>query len=382
MPLSRDERLALVDPRWRGKRIAVAMSGGVDSSVAAVVLKEAGCDVVGITMKLWDYADVGGDAKKDGACCTLEAFMDARSVCARFGIPHYTLDLTETFEDTVIKYFIGEYRRARTPNPCVICNIEIKWAALWKKAQAIGCEAIATGHYARLEDRNNDVVLSRGVDASRDQTYFLWGVSASYFAHTIFPLGPVLKTQVRELAAEYGLSNAEKPESRDICFVADDDLPRFLAERADKDGLSNTPGSYIDKHGNIVGQHAGFESLTIGQRRGLGGAVGKRRYVTDIDPNSASVVIGDDADLWRRACTVSALNWLVTTPAEPFDAMVQIRYRHEAAAARITPHGNSLEIEFRDPQRAITPGQSAVIYDLANERLLGGGVIEFVPRNS
>lgn len=380
MSLTKSERLALVDPRWRGKRVAAAMSGGVDSSVAAALLKEAGCDVVGITMKLWDYEDVGGDTKKDGACCTLEAFMDARGVCAKFGIPHYTLDLTEAFEDTVIKYFIGEYRRARTPNPCVICNIEIKWAALWKKAQAIGCEAIATGHYARLDHHDQAITLSRGVDSSRDQTYFLWGVPSSYFAHTIFPLGPLVKSQVRELAAEYGLSNAEKAESRDICFVADDDLPRFLTERAERDGLTNTPGSFIDKHGNVVGQHPGFESLTIGQRRGLGVALGKRQYVTDIDPESASVVLGDDSDLWRNACEVSALNWLYDPPFEQFDGMVQIRYRHEAAPARIIPKDKTLHVKFTDPQRAITPGQSAVIYDLANERLLGGGVIEFVPR--
>ena len=380
MTLSRDDRMALIDPRWRGKRVAAAMSGGVDSSVAAVLLKEAGCDVIGITMKLWDYDDVGGDTKKDGACCTLEAFMDARSVCARVGIPHYTLDLTEAFEDTVIKYFLNEYRRARTPNPCVICNIEIKWAALWKKALAIGCEALATGHYARLEHSNGSLALRRGVDDTRDQTYFLWGVSAGYFRHTIFPLGSLIKSQVRALAAEFGLANAEKAESRDICFVADDDLPRFLAERAERDGLSNTPGSFIDKHGNVVGEHPGFESLTIGQRRGLGVALGKRQYVTEIDPASASVILGDDADLWRTTCEVSALNWLCDPPTEPFDAMVQIRYRHDASPARIIPNGKSLEITFTDSQRAITPGQSAVIYDLENERLLGGGVIEYVPR--
>ncbi len=381
MSLSTTERLALIDPRWRGKRVAAAMSGGVDSSVAAALLKEAGCDVVGITMKLWDYAEVGGDNRKDGACCTLEAFMDARSVCAKFDIPHYTLDLTEAFEDTVIKYFLGEYRRARTPNPCVVCNIEIKWATLWKKAQAIGCEAIATGHYARLDHQEQGITLSRGTDSSRDQTYFLWGVPASYFAHTIFPLGPLVKSQVRALAADCGLSNAEKPESRDICFVADDDLPRFLAERASRDGMTNTPGPFIDKHGNVVGQHPGFESLTIGQRRGLGVAFGKRQYVTEIDPRSASVVLGDDADLWRDNCEVSALNWLGEPPSAPFDAMVQIRYRHNAAPARVFPGSHSLRIVFTEPQRAMTPGQSAVIYDTANRRLLGGGVIEFVPRS-
>jgi tRNA-specific 2-thiouridylase len=381
MTLAPDMREALIDPRWRGRRVAVAMSGGVDSSVAAVLLREAGCEVVGITMKLWDYDAVGGDTRKDGACCTLEAFMDARAVCARLGVPHYTLDLTDAFEDTVIRYFVDEYRRARTPNPCVVCNIEIKWAALWKKAQAIGCEAIATGHYARLAQDGDAVILRRGLDASRDQTYFLWGVPQSYFARTIFPLGPLVKPQVRELAAAHGLGNAEKPESRDICFVADDDLPRFLAERARRDGVGNTPGPFVDKHGDVVGQHPGFESLTIGQRRGLGVALGKRQYVTDIDPESASVVLGDDADLWRRTCEVSAVNWLGPAPSEPFEAMVQIRYRHEAAAAQVVPQERSLTITFHDPQRAMTPGQSAVIYDPANERLLGGGVIEFVPRH-
>jgi tRNA-specific 2-thiouridylase len=382
MTLTHDQKVALVAQRWRGRRVAAAMSGGVDSSVTAALLKEAGCDVVGITMKLWDYAAVGGDQKKDGSCCTLEAFMDARSVCEKMGIPHYAIDLTEAFESTVIRYFVDEYRRGRTPNPCVICNIEIKWAALWRKAREIGCEAIATGHYACLDhEGQGDVVVRRGFDASRDQTYFLWGVPLEHFTHTIFPLGPLLKTEVRKLAADYGLINAEKAESRDICFVADDDLPRFLSERAARDGSSTTPGSFIDKHGNVVGEHHGFESLTVGQRRGLGISFGKRQYVTDIDASSAAVVLGDDADLWRKSCEVGALNWLVDLSSGSFDAMVQIRYRHEASPARVTLAGKSCEVTFSVAQRAITPGQSAVFYDTRNERLLGGGVIEFVPRN-
>jgi len=380
MVLTRDYLKSLIDPRWQGRRVAAAMSGGVDSAVAAVLLAEAGCEVVGITMKLWDYRSVGGDAVRDGRCCTVESVVDCRAVATKYGFPHYTVDLSEEFERTVVANFIGEYRRGRTPNPCVVCNTEIKWPALWEKAAAFGCEAIATGHYARLATAaDGRAGLYRGVDPSRDQSYFLWGVPQDYLERTIFPLGSLTKASVRELAREYGLANAEKPESRDICFVADGDLNRFLTERAQRDGISRTPGPILNRSGELVGRHDGFERLTIGQRGGLGVAAGRPQYITAIDPETGAVTIGDDADLFGRSCRVAQMNWLIDAPVNAFRALAQIRYRHQAAPALVTPMGaTAVEILFDSPQRAITPGQSAVLCDLNSARVLGGGVIAAV----
>jgi tRNA-specific 2-thiouridylase len=377
MDFTSDQCRALIDPRWLGKRVAVAMSGGVDSSVAAIILAKAGCDVIGFTMKLWDYAGVGGDQRGDGQCCTIDAFNRCRAVADRYGFPHYTLDFTEQFERDVIECFVSEYKRGRTPNPCIGCNSRLRWPALWDKVSKLGCEAIATGHYAVLRTNGDDTVsLHRGADPKRDQSYFLWQVTAEYLARTILPLGTLPKTTVRELARAWELPTAETPESRDICFVADGDLERFLDERISRDG-ARTAGAILDRDGNEVGRHNGFESMTIGQRRGLGVALGRPQYVVRIDPESASVTIGDDADLFQRECRVAQVQWLSDPPANDALLSVQIRYRHTAAPASVEtqPDGYAI-IRFNEAQRAITPGQSAVIYN--GDRVIGGGVIESV----
>lgn len=368
----------LIDPAWRGRRIAVAMSGGVDSSVTAALCSLAGCEVVGLTMKLWDYDGVGGDTKRDGRCCTVEAFDRSRAVAAQYGFPHYTVDFRERFARSVIGNFVDEYRRGRTPNPCVICNVEIKWGAFWEKARAFGCEAVATGHYARIDrDAADRIRLRRGIDRSRDQSYFLWGLEAGLLERTLFPLGGLTKDRVRTLAKQFGLASAETAESRDICFVDDGNLRRFLSDRLRQDGVPPTPGPIRDAGGKEIGRHAGITSYTIGQRRGLGVAVGKPQYVTGIDARTATLRIGDDAELYRRRCRVTSVHWHVSPPHDSLDILVQIRYRHAAAPATVTPcDATSVEIEFADPQRAITPGQSAVFYD--GDSLLGGGLIASV----
>jgi tRNA-specific 2-thiouridylase len=366
----------LIDSRWHGKRIAIAMSGGVDSSVTAVLCSLAGCEVVGITMKLWDYEAVGGDTARDGRCCTVEAFDKCRAVASQYEFAHYTVDFREQFEKCVIGEFVSEYRRGRTPNPCIACNVDIKWGAFWDKARSFGCEAMATGHYARLEHAaDGSVSLRRGVDDSRDQTYFLWGVPSHLLAQTLFPLGGLTKDRVRQVARQLGLRNAETPESRDICFVDDQDLGRFLTERSQRDGVASSSGPIVNQAGDEIGRHNGVESYTIGQRKGLGVAVGRPQYVTAINPDANSVTLGDDADLYSRRLRAASLNWLAPRPAIGDRVFAQIRYRHRAASATITHiESDAIELEFDDPQRAITPGQSAVLYD--GDRLLGGGIID------
>ena len=354
--------------------VIVAMSGGVDSSLACALLHEQGYGVIGVTMRLWEYA-----ADADHRRRTMEPMEDARAVCQRFGVPHYNLDLRQTFERSVIEDFVNEYEAGRTPNPCVRCNVRIKWNVLLAKARMLGASAVATGHYARLmELPDGTVELRKGVDRRKDQSYALWGLVQETLRMTKLPLGDLRKEQTRKMAAERGLKTAEKPESQDICFVPDDDYARFLADWTGRKGRVShalEPGAIRDSRGEVVGTHRGVAHYTIGQRKGLGVALGRPRYVTRIDPGSKTIWIGDPDDLLADELVASDVNWTLGRPPLPEQNLqAKIRYSHEGSAARVTSAlGATMTVRFERPQRAITPGQSVVIYD--GDLVLGGGVI-------
>lgn len=357
-------------------RILVAMSGGVDSSVAAFLLKEQGYAVIGAHMKLWDYAEVGGDIYKDGRCCTIDSITDCRFVCDSIGAPFYVLNLSTEFRETVIENFVSEYRAGRTPNPCVRCNSEVKWDAFLRKADELGCEYIATGHYAFVETTDGELYrIRKGVDQTRDQSYVLWGVSQDALKRTLMPLGGLLKSEVREIAARHGLRTASKPESREICFVADNDYRRFLSEYEASHGRSFEPGEIVDESGCVLGRHGGTAFYTIGQRKGLGVTSPKPLYVQRIDTQANRVIVGEEDSLYRGELLAERINWSGRLSSmDSFDADVKIRYLHQPARARLVPlTEHSARVIFVDKQRAVTPGQSVVFYD--NDIVLGGGLI-------
>jgi tRNA-uridine 2-sulfurtransferase len=362
-------------------RVLVAMSGGVDSSVTAVLLREQGYEVVGITMKTWDYASSGGRSGKEVGCCSLESMNDARSVALKFDFTHFIVDIREEFGDWVIERFTSEYLAGRTPNPCVLCNTHIKWAALLRRADDLGCEFIATGHYARLRrDASLDrFVLMKGLDARKDQSYALWGLPQHHLARSIFPLGTYTKPEIRQMAADFGLLRvANKPDSYEICFVPDNDYRRFLKFRVPGLGEQVQGGPFILKDGTIVGRHEGYPFYTIGQRHGLGLAMGYPAYVTYIDAETNTVTIGPRDDLLQQTLVARQLN-LVKYPdlREERPAVGKVRYKDEGEQCLVWQSGeDELQVAFVQERRAITPGQSLVLYE--GEDVLGGGWIHEV----
>jgi tRNA-uridine 2-sulfurtransferase len=352
--------------------VLVAMSGGVDSSVAAALLVEQGHRVVGVTMKTFCYSDNDGPSQ---TCCGLDGIMDARAVADRLGIPHYVFDVERDFTRDVIDDFVAEYAAGRTPNPCVRCNGNTKFRDLLKRGKMLGCDAIATGHYARIgTDSGGAPVLMRGVDHNKDQAYFLWSLPPELLPQLMFPLGDLTKPEVRERARALGLSTAEKPESQEICFVPTGNYVDVLEERLDPGHPALAPGPIVSSSGERLGEHSGYARYTVGQRRGVGGGHGQRLYVLGSRPTTGEVVVGPWEELHREELTVAEMNWLGRSVREGDRLAVQIRHRAPAAAARVESVG-AAEIRLRldAPQRAIAPGQSAVLFD--GEVVLGGGRI-------
>jgi tRNA-specific 2-thiouridylase len=354
-----------------GDRVLVAMSGGVDSSVAAALLVDAGCDVIGVTMKLHgDGSDV-----PDRPCCSLDSTSDARRVCDRLGIPHYVTNLVDHFGHDVLQDFVDEYARGRTPIPCVNCNTFTKFRDLLNKADAIDAPWMATGHYARMGLRNGQHVLRRGLDPSKDQSYFLWGIDRSVLSRLVLPIGAQTKAETREIARRFGLRTADKIESQDICFVPDGDHVRVLREHLGDNAPSLSPGPLRLVSGEIVGEHQGFARYTIGQRKGLPGGFAEPMFVVEIVPAERAVVIGPREALLGRGVEARRVSWLVDAPRAGNSVQVQVRNRAQAAAATVMRcDADSIELALDEPVSAISPGQSLVLYD--GDVMLGGGVIE------
>jgi len=352
------------------------MSGGIDSTVTALMLHHQGYEVVGITMKTWDYTASGG-SKKETGCCNLDSFNDARMAAVQHGFPHYILDIRDEFGSFVVDNFVDEYLAGRTPNPCVLCNTHIKWRALLKRADALGCDFIATGHYGIVyQHENGRYVVSKGVDETKDQSYVLWGLQQDLLSRTLLPLGGYRKTEIRQMAFDFGYPElAKKAESYEICFVPDNDYRGFLKRKVE--GLEErvAGGYFVDKNGKILGQHKGYPFYTIGQRKGLDIALGKPAYVTAIDPDTNTVVLGDEEDLEKADMRVAKINWIKYEGIEsPMEVTTKIRYKDKGSFSTITPAGNDISVRFYENAKGIAPGQSAVFYE--GNDVIGGGIIQ------
>lgn len=356
-------------------KVLVAMSGGIDSTVVALMLHKQGYEVIGITMKTWDYASSGSSTKETG-CCNIDSFNDARQAAVQHGFPHFILDIRDEFGDFVIDNFVEEYIAGRTPNPCVMCNTHIKWRALLKRANALGCDYIATGHYANIHQHENGrYYLSKGLDETKDQSYVLWGLDQDLLSRTLLPLGGYRKTEIRQLAADYGYPElAKKSESYEICFVPDNDYRGFLKRRVNGLEQRVAGGWFVDKTGKKLGQHNGYPFYTIGQRKGLI-AMGHPVYVTHIDPDTNTVVLGDEEDLAKTELMVTRLNWQKYPQIEDgMEVLTKIRYKDKGTMGVLRQENGKIKVELFTAASGIAPGQSAVFYE--GDTVIGGGIIQ------
>jgi len=361
------------------KRVVVAMSGGVDSSVSAALLHEQGYEVIGVTMKLWDYADVGGgEVNRESGCCSIDTIHDARIVCEQLGVPHYVWNLSDEFGRAVIDNFVNEYLEGRTPNPCVMCNRHIKWGSFLAKARHLGADFVATGHYARVNKNDSTGLYSlhKSSNQKKDQSYALWGIRQAALAMTLFPVGDMTKLEVRAHAERLNLRTARKSESQEICFIVDNDYNRFLKEKIP--GLSNklAKGPIMTTAGEMVGEHDGYAFYTIGQRRGVGVAMNQPVYVTEIRAKDNVIVIGPKDELFSKGLVARQINWIGTeTVDDDTPVTAKIRYNDPGHAAFLRVlNSNEIHLRFENPQSAVTPGQSVVVY--RGDEVLGGGVID------
>ena len=356
-------------------RVLVAMSGGVDSSVAAILLMEQGYEVIGLTMKTWDY-ETSGSSKKETGCCSLDSINDARNIAVDLGFHHNILDIREEFGDYVIDYFTDEYMIGRTPNPCVLCNTHIKWEALLKRADKLGCDFIATGHYANINEKSGRYFISKGKDLNKDQSYALWGISQKNLSRTIFPLGSLEKDEIKKIALDRGYDNlVKKSESYEICFVPDNDYRSFLKKRVSNIDKVIKKGYFITEDGQTVGTHQGYPFYTIGQRKGLGLALGYPIYVTNIDVEKNTVTVGTFDELKRNGMYVDNLNFMKYDKIDGrLDAYTKIRYNDSGNPSVIEKVGDTMKVYFGAGVNAITPGQAAVFYE--DNDVIGGGWIK------
>ncbi len=352
----------------------VAMSGGIDSTVVALLLHEQGYEVIGMTMKTWDYVDSGLDSKETG-CCSLDSINDARMVAVELGFPHYIVDIREEFEKKVIVNFVDEYMSGRTPNPCILCNTHIKWDALLKKADALDCEFIATGHYARIGELDGRKYIRKAVDLHKDQSYVLWGLEQEKVKRSLFPLGNFTKTEVRRMAYERGFTElSKKGESYEICFVPDDDYRGFLERKNPELTEKLHGGNFVNTKGEILGQHRGYPFYTIGQRKGLRVALGYPVYVKEIHPETNTVVLGTVEELFQNSMRVSGINSMkYARIPDGIEAVTKIRYGSNGTLSTLKRDGKDIIVDFHANVKGVAPGQSAVFYE--GEDVIGGGII-------